>query len=714
MKKKLTAVILAALLAVSCAACGSGGGGREDNSSFSPDLSSASGLSLAVDQQSGQMIISRPTLEKQKPMGPADTWTIFVYLCGTDLESKGGYASSDIMEMLAANASDNVRFVVETGGANHWYYYDVNSKENQRFVVENGRLIEVDSVSRSAMGQSSTLADFLRWGVANYPAAHMGVILWDHGGGSISGVCFDQRDHFNSLSLREMDTAFLSAFETMTDTFEFVGFDACLMGTVETANVLASYADYMCASEESIPGSGWNYTAIGNFLAAHPDADGAALGQLVCDSFYSDCKANGYTDSATMSVIDLGRLDNFLVTFNDFARNMYKAGSDEAVFSSMVRGIVQVDNFGGNNSAEGYTNMVDLGGIIAACAPWTDGADETMAAMDDVVIYNIAGSSHYAASGLSIYYPLSIQGSSELSTFGDICVSPYYLAFVDRQGYGSVNGGDISDYSDDHLFQDGVWQWYSNYNYDESTGTYEEEETTDTYWDYIDDFEQTGESPLITFEYEPQLDEEGTYWFVLDDNGYDNAADVYAYVFELSADEEDFIELGETYDVYVDWDTGYVCDYFDGYWLSLPDGQNLATYIVEVAEDHIIYTSPILLNDEEMFLRLRQNEDWSVTIEGVWDGIDSESGAADRDMIKLQEGDVIVPMYYSYTTDDFEEGYYVGWEYVVHGTPEIEYAIMEAGDYLYAFCIDDVFGDYYMTDFIMFNVDDNGDVYFYE
>ena len=45
----------------------------------------------------------------------------------------------------------------------------------------------------------------------------------------------------------------------MSDQFEFVGFDACLMGTVETAGLMASYARYMVASQETEPGCGWEY-----------------------------------------------------------------------------------------------------------------------------------------------------------------------------------------------------------------------------------------------------------------------------------------------------------------------------------------------------------------------------------------------------------------------------------------------------------------------
>ena len=57
------------------------------------------------------------------------------------------------------------------------------------------------------MGDSQTLSDFLTWGVKNYPADHMALILWDHGGGSISGVCFDERNNNDSLYLRELDKA---------------------------------------------------------------------------------------------------------------------------------------------------------------------------------------------------------------------------------------------------------------------------------------------------------------------------------------------------------------------------------------------------------------------------------------------------------------------------------------------------------------------------
>jgi len=675
----------------------------------------SSGLTLTVDGGTGDMTIERPELTTVEPMGEAGTWTIFVYLCGSDLESQYGMATEDMMEMINSGAGGNIRFVVETGGAYSWDNRVVSSRYNQRFLIENGEAEEVDSVSRSGMGESATLANFLSWGVENYPAEHMGVVLWNHGGGSITGVCFDELAYDDSLSLREIDAALLSVFGEMTDKFEFIGFDACLMGTIETANILASYADYMYGSEEMEPGSGWDYESIGSYLMDHPTATGAELGKVVCDSFMASCQAVDDDDLTTLSVIDLSKVDPLIQAFNTFASSMYTASEDQSVLTAMVRGIEQADNFGGNNRAEGYTNMVDLGGIVAACASYTSGADTVMDALEDAVVYQVLGRTHQGATGLAIYYPLSVEGSEELTIFSKVCVSPYYLSFVDRQSYGSVNYGNTDDYSDDYWYDENdFWSWLSDYFYDEDTGSYEVEDSTDSYWEDMDDYEQTGESPLITFENEPQFDRDGYYWFSLTEEGWNNAADVYGYVYQISADGEDYIELGETYDVYVDWEENYFCDMFDGYWLSLPDGQNLATYISDVTDEYVVYSSPILLNDEEVYLRMRQDfSDGSVTVEGIWNGI-SDNGSSGRTTWQIQNGDVIVPLYYAYLGDNMEDGEYIGWEYTVRGSLSIDYAMMEEGLYLFAFCIDDIYGDYYMTDFVTFEIDRWGDIYYYE
>lgn len=359
------------------------------------------------------------------------------------------------------------------------------------------------------------------------------------------------------------------------------------MGTLETAGILASYADYMIGSEEVEPGSGWDYTSIGKYLGKNPGADTEGLGKIVCDSFIDACRAYNVDELCTLAVIDLSKLDDLLVVFNDFAHGMYDSAAEAAERAAMIRGIGDADNFGGNNRSEGYTNMVDMGGLISACADYSSGAKKALRALSSAVVYSVAGSAHPEASGLSLYYPLSVQGSQELNIFADVCPSPYYISFVDRQNQGGVD----------------------------------------------------------------------------------------------------------------------IVDGFYGTWMSLPDGQNLATYVVEVAEDYILYTSPIQLNGEDTNLRFRFDPDTEeITVDGAWSGV-NEQGASSREITKIEKGDTIVPLYYGHDIKTGEDIPYHGNRYTVSGKFEINYEMMEDGDYLYAFWIDDVFGDYYLTDCVTFFID---------
>ena len=84
-------------------------------------------LAMTVNNADGRLNINRAEV-KNEPMGPPGTWTIFVYLCGTDLESSGqGSASGDVVQMLEATANDNVQFVIQTGGTYEWMneYFDL-------------------------------------------------------------------------------------------------------------------------------------------------------------------------------------------------------------------------------------------------------------------------------------------------------------------------------------------------------------------------------------------------------------------------------------------------------------------------------------------------------------------------------------------------------------------------------------------------------------
>ena len=609
-----------------------------------------------------------------------EDWTIFVYLCGADLESQASMATANMQQMIDAATGPNIRFVVQTGGAADWHN-GANPDALDRFLVTGGSSTLVDSQPLASMGKAETLADFMRWGLTTYPAAHVGLVLWDHGSGSINGVCFDELADDESLYLTDLDQALNSVKDVLPNGFDFIGFDACLMSTVETAAMLAPHAQYMVASQEVEPGTGWDYEGIGRYLDDNPWADGAALGQAICDCYYESCAAIDDEDECTLSVTDLGKIDALRTAFDAYAQDLLSATEGDADYAPIARAIKSADNFGGNNRSEGYTNMVDLAGLITAGETWSTHAQAARAALNDAIVYMVRGSLHSQAGGLSVYYPLSVQGSMELSIFKDICVSSYYLGLVDKVAYGFANGGDWDDYDEDT-----DWSW--------DDATFEE-----------------GQSTAISFSEAPGFDENGTYGFVLTEDALTNTESVEAMVYLISADEEDYISIGYTSDVWADWDTGLVEDNFDGYWFSLPDGQNLCVYLVDECDGYDVFTSPVKVNGEEKNLRFTWDYNTgTVDVLGLWDGID-ENGIAARPSGTLQPGDRIMPLYdaFSMTTDD--EYIYFGEEYLWQNGDALGFEMLMDGDYLYTFCINDIYGGSYITDFVEFTLD-NGDILF--
>ncbi len=644
---------------------------------------------MSVNNSDGKLSISR-AMKKSNAMGDEGTWTIFVYLCGTDLESSGqGSATSDLQQMLEGEGSDNVRFVLQTGGTSEWMNEAFDASVAERWVVQNNDVQLADSVELGNMGDPDTLYEFLSWGVENFPAEKMGVVFWNHGSGSINGACFDELNDSDSLSLAEINAALSAVYENMDDKFEFIGFDCCLMGTLETANMLATYARYFYGSQETEPGSGWDYTSIANFLAENTGADGGELGKVITDSFYDECAQAEQENECTFTIVDLEKIDDFTVAFNDFSKELYE--SADSNLAGIVRNINAADNFGGNNKAEGYTNMVDIGGIINNCSDYADGS-AALSALEECIVYNKNGSNHSDASGLSIYFPLKVEGSNELGIFSGVCPSPYYLSLVDMIAKGYSEDG----YDNSGLFSDdGSW-------------TSENCQCEDISEDYFedDDEEDDEDSKLITFEQAPVVSEEGSYWFQLDASGLEYASSVEAFVY-MDVGAENVVELGETFDIQSDWENGLFVDNFDGSWLALPDGQLLATYVVDASEDSIVYTSPIYLNGKRTNLRIVQDSE-GVYIEGAWDGID-ENGIAAREIKKISAGDTIAPMYY---LDDDSE--YTASEYEWEEGDSIIYSSLPEASYYYCFLVEDVYGDYFISDFVIFNIDGEGNISFEE
>ncbi len=329
--------------------------------------------------------------------GGRDEVTVMVYMCGSDLESKSGMGSKDIREMTAATLSDNVNLLLYTGGSKQWNNNVVSSSYNQIYKVENGTLsCLVSNDGTAAMTDPATLTGFIRYCAEHYPANRNELIFWDHGGGSVSGYGYDEKKPSSgSMNLKNIDKALSDAGVT----FDFIGFDACLMGTLENALTLAPHADYLIASEETEPGVGWYYTDWLTSLSSNTSTATLDVGKNIVDGFVTECSRSCPGQKTTLSVIDLAELEKTVPDkFRDFALDLSGLMNDRE-YKTLSDARSETREF----AVSSKVDQVDLVHLA-----YNIGSDESRALAETVlgaVKYNRTCSSITDAYGLSIYFP---------------------------------------------------------------------------------------------------------------------------------------------------------------------------------------------------------------------------------------------------------------------------------------------------------------------
>ena len=96
--------------------------------------------------------------------------------------------------------------------------------------------------------------------------------------------------------------------------FDLVMFDACLMAHLETAVAVMDSADWLCASQASVPGTGYPYGQVLPLFAQHQDGGAVAKGVVAAFAdFYEhaqeiDGRQIDPDSTVTQSAIDLSRV----------------------------------------------------------------------------------------------------------------------------------------------------------------------------------------------------------------------------------------------------------------------------------------------------------------------------------------------------------------------------------------------------------------------
>ena len=362
------------------------------------------------------------------------TKTIMMYVVGSDLESEHDCATSDITEVINSGFDEeNINYIIYTGGTKDWEDPDISDDHNSIFKVENGDLTLLKQEDKKNMGNSDTLSDFINYAYENYPADMYGLILWNHGGGSFNGYGYDEVTN-DCLSLMELDNALADTPFSGDNKLDFIGFDACLMATIEVADALSPYANYLFASQEPEPGWGWDYSFLSKI---ETDDTPVEIGTYVVDGFIETTSNNfmsypfSFTD-ITLSVLDLSKVADvetalegmFAVAKDDLTAETYH---QYAKLRASTKEIAPA--YSGEYSYD-FVDMMDMADSMSNIYP--NEANALKSAISNMVVYQDANVKREY--GVSIYYPYNAKEYSQyyVPMFKTFDFAPNYASYIEN------------------------------------------------------------------------------------------------------------------------------------------------------------------------------------------------------------------------------------------------------------------------------------------
>lgn len=508
---KVTAILMALVLALSGCAGGNGSAGQESGAGQENGAEQESGAGVTGDEaaagsetadeaelgeyaramakRSQSSEDSDPTITGvvseggDGPIGPMagggqKDCTVMIYMIGSNLESRLGNATKDLEEIDGAGLSfDGYNVIAYTGGSTRWVG-DVPCDRNcvLDMSLEGEARVVAQTNGNANMGLPETLSYFLNYCAENYPAEHNVLILWDHGGGPLWGYGVDELYDSDALLLDEMQAAMeASAFRGGEDgkKLDLVGFDACLMGSLECMSIWQKYADYYVGSEELEPGDGWNYAFLkvldqagtfegGGSGVGNGGEDGGgsgagngsgtggedgggsgagngggafarAVGESILTSFeeyYEGKKSETFNPDLTLACIDLSGIDALNGALDAMAKKMAD-GVEGGAYAQLMRDRSDIKSFGMTRDSKGavsfYYDLVDVGNLADHMEEFYP---QEAAAVREALGAAVAG--NYAniddAAGMTLYYPYKNKGQFEE-------LSDYYASFLKTEGY---------------------------------------------------------------------------------------------------------------------------------------------------------------------------------------------------------------------------------------------------------------------------------------
>jgi hypothetical protein len=396
-------------------------------------------------------------------MAAKKKWTVMVYLAGDNNLDHNGVVDLKEMKKTGSTPDINVLAQFDRAGA---------GMQTKRYCLQKGTTLDNDvlhALGETNTGSPEVLSDFIQWGLAEYPADHYLVVLWNHGQGwddtdiyagergpgarltrpgrirhslfrttvahaarlsannshAARAILLDDnaKDFLDNIELKRVMESAKAALGRKLD---IVGMDACLMSMAEVGYQMRDCVSYTIGSEQTEPLDGWPYDTILSALAKQPSTTPQELCKLIVKNYIASYKRS--SEAVTQSACNLSACAPFAAAFRKFSAAMKAGLADGAQAAiSNVRNRVQEYDVTDN------VDLVDLCTLLgAARVPKTlkTACSQVIAAVQGapglVMASGYSGAPMKRSQGIAVYFPTRT-------------LSPLYarLDFAKKTGWGA-------------------------------------------------------------------------------------------------------------------------------------------------------------------------------------------------------------------------------------------------------------------------------------
>jgi len=367
--------------------------------------------------------------------GPTDeSWTFGIYMAADNNLDRA--ATNDINEILRAGVPENVSALILVDRAELGEYGGFGNIEGlpphstAKWLRITGTTIEeLEDLGEIDMADPETVRMFVER-LAAEPVDRRAAVFWDHGSSFTFGSD-DSAPFPRAMDVSEIAAQFRIDPEDETsgyETVDIIGFDACLMSSVEALSEFTPVAPLYVGSAELEPGDGWYYTAIFDFMGGNPELTPGDLAEAIVDG-YADYYADNPNRAGGLAVTQAAwftETDEVEAAIKTLADAYEAASMDEAGNYNMIADLYSAQakstfyNRGTENPAE-TTSWLDVGEFLANHTE-AGGQDIAVAAenlrqaLEDMRVANRTDGRDALVMGLSVYFPVNRVGRNTGAT----------------------------------------------------------------------------------------------------------------------------------------------------------------------------------------------------------------------------------------------------------------------------------------------------------